>query len=68
MGSDGEPFFLKTGCIFACFQIVGKDPRRNDLLNSIERGSAIMIAESLIIFEGSWSSPLDLLGSSEFRL
>ena len=54
------------GCIFASFHMSGKIPQRNDLLNSIERGSAIIMAESLIILAGSWSGPHDLLGSREF--
>ena len=54
--------------MFASFHISGKIPRRKDLLNSSETGSAMMMAESLIIFAGRWSGPQDLFGSSEFRI
>ena len=56
------------GCMFASFHISGKIPERSDLLNNIERGSAIIMAESLMIFAGSWSGPHDLLGSREFMI
>ena len=54
--------------MFASFQTSGKIPMRSDLLKRTERGSAMMMAESLIIFAGSWSGPQDLLGSREFTI
>ena len=60
MGSDGEPLFLKIGLTFASLNLLGYVPVAKDLLNSCDRGLAIMSAVSFKNLMGRLSGPADL--------